>query len=124
MGVDDVLTAEIVGKSISLTTPRVTTRMSKNSYVLNHTNVPSLQWSFVNRIILESIHGRISKVKAAGAASTKIHEDCQKWVLNLSYMTMLPMTFIQDLVNGRTDVIVNDYYLQRWQSPLSRQVPC
>ena len=32
---------------------KTTTRMLKNSYVLNHTSIPSLQWSFVNRIILE-----------------------------------------------------------------------
>ena len=45
MGVDGMLTAVIVVKSISPTThSKTTTRMSKNSCVLNHTSIHSLLW--------------------------------------------------------------------------------
>ncbi len=89
--------------------------MLKNSYVLNHTSIPSLQWSFVNRIILESLHGRISKAKkAAGAASTKYMKIAKKMGAELVvYDNVTNDVYMQDLVNGRTDVIVNDYYLQK-----------
>ena len=63
MGVDGMLTAVNSGQVDIANYSKTTTRMLKNSYVLNHTSIPSLQWSFVNRIILESLHGRISKAK-------------------------------------------------------------
>lgn len=64
MGVDGMLTAVNSGQvDIANYSLEDDNKNVKNSYVLNHTSIPSLQWSFVNRIILESLHGRISKAK-------------------------------------------------------------
>lgn len=44
----------------------------------------------------------------------QVHEDCQKMGAELVvYDNVTNDVYMQDLVNGRTDVIVNDYYLQK-----------
>ena len=52
--------------------------------------------------------------KAAGAASTKYMKIAKKMGAGLVvYDNVTNDVYMQDLVNGRTDVIVNDYYLQK-----------
>ncbi len=52
--------------------------------------------------------------KAAGAASTKYMKIAKKMGAELVvYDNVTNDVYMQDLVNGRTDVIVNDYYLQK-----------
>ena len=69
MGVDGMLTAVNSGQvDIANYSLEDDNRMLKKFYVLNHTSIPSLQWSFVNRIILESLMEGSQGKKAAGAA--------------------------------------------------------
>ena len=64
--------------------------------------------------------------KTAGAASTKYMKIAKKMGAELVvYDNVTNDVYMQDLVNGRTDVIVNDYYLQKMAVAANqRQVPC
>ncbi len=52
--------------------------MFKRTTLFMNIQCSSLQWSFVNRIILESIHGRISRQRQPVLQVQRPHEDCQK----------------------------------------------
>ncbi len=52
--------------------------------------------------------------KGSRCCKYKVHEDCQKMGAELVvYDNVTNDVYMQDLINGRTDVIVNDYYLQK-----------
>ena len=116
MGVDGMLTAVNSGQ-VDIANYSLE---DDNKNVKKFLRSEPYKYSFTSMVVRESDNSGISSwkdlkgKKAAGAASTKYMKIAKKWVLNSSSMTMLPMTFyMQDLVNGRTDVIVNDYYLQK-----------
>ena len=78
------------------------------------------KYSFTSMVVRESDNSGISSwkdlkgKKAAGAASTKYMKIAKKMGAELVvYDNVTNDVYMQDLVNGRTDVIVNDYYLQK-----------
>lgn len=78
------------------------------------------KYSFTSMVVRDSDNSGISSwkdlkgKKAAGAASTKYMKIAKKMGAELVvYDNVTNDVYMQDLVNGRTDVIVNDYYLQK-----------
>lgn len=78
------------------------------------------KYSFTSMVVRESDNSGISSwsdvkgKKAAGAASTNYMKIAKKLGAELViYDNVTNDVYMSDLVNGRTDVIINDYYLQK-----------
>lgn len=78
------------------------------------------KYSFTSMVVRESddsgIHSwtDVAGKKAAGAASTNYMKIAKKLGAELViYDNVTNDVYMSDLVNGRTDVIINDYYLQK-----------
>lgn len=116
MGVDGMLTAvnsgqvDIANYSLEDDNKNVNKFLRSEPY----------KYSFTSMVVRDSDNSGISSwkdlkgKKAAGAASTKYMKIAKKMGAELVvYDNVTNDVYMQDLVNGRTDVIVNDYYLQK-----------
>ena len=94
MGVDGMLTAVNSGQ-VDIANYSLE---DDNKNVKKFLRSEPYKYSFTSMVVRESDNSGISSwkdlkgKKAAGAASTKYMKIAKKWVLNLSYMTMLPTT--------------------------------
>lgn len=69
---------------------------------------------------LEDLKGK----KAAGAATTSYMKVAKKYGAELViYDNVTNDVYLQDVANGRTDVIVNDYYLQKMATAALPDIP-
>lgn len=95
MGVDGMLTAVNSGQ-VDIANYSLE---DDNKNVKKFLRSEPYKYSFTSMVVRESDNSGISSwkdlkgKKAAGAASTKYMKIAKKWVLNSSYMIMLPMTF-------------------------------
>ena len=116
MGVDGMLTAldsgqvDIANYSIE----------EGSKYVDKYLRTEPHKYSFTSMIVRESDNSGIYSwadvkgKKAAGAASTNYMKIAKKLGAELVvYDNVTNDVYVSDLVNGRTDVIINDYYLQK-----------
>ena len=115
MGVDGMLTAldsgqvDIANYSIE----------EGSKYVDKYLRTEPHKYSFTSMVVRESDNSGIYSwadvkgKKAAGAASTNYMKIAKKLGAELVvYDNVTNDVYMSDLVNGRTDVIINDYYLQ------------
>ncbi|MBJ8325829.1 transporter substrate-binding domain-containing protein [Streptococcus pacificus] len=91
---------------------------SKNAEKFLYTT--SHKYSFTSMIVRESDNSGINSLedlkgkKAAGAASTPYMKIAKKYGAELViYDNVTNDVYARDVANGRTDVIINDYYLQK-----------
>ena len=116
MGVDGMLTAldsgqvDIANYSIE----------EGSKYVDKYLRTEPQKYSFTSMVVRESDNSGIYSwadvkgKKAAGAASTNYMKIAKKLGAELViYDNVTNDVYMSDLVNGRTDVIINDYYLQK-----------
>ena len=116
MGVDGMLTAldsgqvDIANYSIE----------EGSKYVDKYLRTEPHKYSFTSMVVSESDNSGIYSwadvkgKKAAGAASTNYMKIAKKLGAELVvYDNVTNDVYVSDLVNGRTDVIINDYYLQK-----------
>ena len=116
MGVDGMLTAVNSGQ-VDIANYSLE---DDNKNVKKFLRSEPYKYSFTSMVVRESDNSGISSwkdlkgKKAAGAASTKYMKIAKKMGAELVvYDNVTNDVYMQDLVNGRTDVIVNDYYLQK-----------
>ena len=116
MGVDGMLTAldsgqvDIANYSIE----------EGSKFVDKYLRTEPHKYSFTSMVVPESDNSGIYSwadvkgKKAAGAASTNYMKIAKKLGAELViYDNVTNDVYMSDLVNGRTDVIINDYYLQK-----------
>lgn len=115
MGVDGMLTAldngmvDIAGYSIDDDSKKVTHYLRSTPHKYSFTSMVVRQSDHSGIFSWEDVKGK----KAAGAASTNYMKIAKKLGAELViYDNVTNDIYMQDLVNGRTDVIINDYYLQ------------
>ena len=116
MGVDGMLTAVNSGQ-VDIANYSLE---DDNKNVKKFLRSEPYKYSFTSMVVRDSDNSGISSwkdlkgKKAAGAASTKYMKIAKKMGAELVvYDNVTNDVYMQDLVNGRTDVIVNDYYLQK-----------
>ncbi|KXT76923.1 transporter substrate-binding domain-containing protein [Streptococcus sp. DD12] len=116
MGVDGMLTAVTSGQ-VDIANYSLE---DDNKNVKKFLRSEPYKYSFTSMVVRASddsgIHSwkDLKGKKAAGAASTKYMKIAKKMGADLVvYDNVTNDVYMQDLVNGRTDVIVNDYYLQK-----------
>lgn len=115
MGVDGMLTAVNSGQ-VDIANYSLE---DDNKNVKKFLRSEPYKYSFTSMVVRSSDNSGINSwddlkgKKAAGAASTKYMKIAKKLGAELVvYDNVTNDVYMQDLVNGRTDVIVNDYYLQ------------
>lgn len=115
MGVDGMLTAVNSGQ-VDIANYSLE---DDNKNVKKFLRSEPYKYSFTSMVVRSSDNSGITSwddlkgKKAAGAASTKYMKIAKKLGAELVvYDNVTNDVYMQDLVNGRTDVIVNDYYLQ------------
>lgn len=126
MGVDGMLTAlnsgqiDMAGYSIE--------KDSKNAKKFLYTD--SHKYSFGSMIVRQSDDSGIKSLndlkgkKAAGASTTSYMKVAKKYGAELViYDNVTNDVYLQDVANGRTDVILNDFYLQSMASKALPEIP-
>ncbi|KHD44203.1 transporter substrate-binding domain-containing protein [Streptococcus hongkongensis] len=126
MGVDGMLTAlnsnqiDIAGYSIE--------KDSKNAKKFLYTDAH--KYSFGSMIVRQSDDSGIKSLddlkgkKAAGASTTSYMKVAKKYGAELViYDNVTNDVYLQDVANGRTDVILNDFYLQSMASKALPNIP-
>lgn len=126
MGVDGMLSSlnsgqvDVAGYSIE--------KDSKNAEKFLFTT--SHKYSFGSMVVRQSDDSGISKLedlkgkKAAGAATTSYMKVAKKFGAELViYDNVTNDVYLQDVANGRTDVILNDFYLQTMATKALPEIP-
>ncbi|MGT2887246.1 transporter substrate-binding domain-containing protein [Streptococcus didelphis] len=126
MGVDGMLSAlnsgqiDVAGYSIE--------KDSKNAKKFLYTD--SHKYSFGSMIVRQSDDSGIKSLKdlkgkkAAGASTTSYMKVAKKFGAELViYDNVTNDVYLQDVANGRTDVILNDFYLQTMASKALPEIP-
>ncbi|MGT2686369.1 transporter substrate-binding domain-containing protein [Streptococcus porcinus] len=126
MGVDGMLSAlnsgqvDIAGYSIE--------KDSKNAKKFLYTNAH--KYSFGSMIVRQSDDSGIKSLKdlkgkkAAGASTTSYMKVAKKFGAKLViYDNVTNDVYLEDVANGRTDVILNDFYLQSMASKALPDIP-
>lgn len=126
MGIDGMLTAlnsgqiDVAGYSIE--------KDSKNAKKFLYTDAH--KYSFGSMIVRQSDDSGIKSLKdlkgkkAAGASTTSYMKIAKKYGSELViYDNVTNDVYLQDVANGRTDVILNDFYLQSMASKALPDIP-
>lgn len=126
MGIDGMLTAlnsgqiDVAGYSIE--------KDSKNAKKFLYTDAH--KYSFGSMIVRQSDDSGIKSLKdlkgkkAAGASTTSYMKVAKKYGSELViYDNVTNDVYLQDVANGRTDVILNDFYLQSMASKALPDIP-
>ncbi|MGT2752211.1 transporter substrate-binding domain-containing protein [Streptococcus porcinus] len=126
MGVDGMLSAlnsgqvDVAGYSIE--------KDSKNAKKFLYTNAH--KYSFGSMIVRQSDDSGIKSLKdlkgkkAAGASTTSYMKVAKKFGAKLViYDNVTNDVYLEDVANGRTDVILNDFYLQSMASKALPDIP-
>lgn len=116
MGVDGMLTSvnsgqvDIANYSLEDENNNIKKFLRSEPYKYSFTSMAARESDNPGISSWEDLKGK----KAAGATSTKYMKITKKMGAELVvYDNVTNDVYMQDLVNGRTDVIVNDYYLQK-----------